>query len=118
MKNTKWIIFTASIAAIMLSSSNTSKAAHNTELELNGYAPLQQEDKSKQGRTVTFYDKYDFQYNKRSHNLFEQSGGRDIDARIQYFKSDRLQITNDYGGKFVNGSTDSFHTMLRMTLSF
>lgn len=67
---------------------------------------------------LQLYDDDDFATERRSHYLFEQSGGRKLGAEYKYFESDRLKLTHDYGGDVVDGRVESFHTILRLSLSF
>ena len=41
-----------------------------------------------------------------------------VTKELKYFESDRLKLTHDYGGDVADGRVESFHTMLRLKLSF
>jgi|TARA_R110002126_G_scaffold13118_7_gene57193 hypothetical protein len=118
MERKKWIIFTASIAAIMLNAPITTKAAAAVDFEINDYAPLLQQDQFSQNQKIQLYEKRDFHYDKRSHHLFEKSGERELEARVLYFKNEKMQISHDYSGKFSDGSAESVRAMLRMTFTY
>jgi len=118
MKRQKWIIFTASIAAIMLSASVECTAAGALDFEMNDYAPLLQQDQFAQKQKIQLYEKRSFHYDRHSHHLFEQSGERQIEARIRYFENERMQISHDYGANFTDSGAESVRAMMRMTFKF
>jgi hypothetical protein len=118
MERKKWIIFTACIGAIMLNAPTKTKAAGAMDFEINDYAPLFQQDQFSQTQKIQLYEKRDFHHDKYSHHLFEQSGEREIEARVLYFKNEKVQISHDYSSKFSAGSAESVRTMLRMTFTF
>ncbi len=118
MKYQKWVIFSAAISAIMLSTATQCKAAGVMGFEINDYAPLLQQDQFTQEQDIQLYEKRGFHYDRYSHHLFEQSGERQIEARIRYFKNERMQISHDYGANFTDGSAESVRAMLRMTFKF
>ncbi len=79
---------------------------------------MQQEQFIDEESNLQLYDEDEFGTYKGSYNLFEQSGERRLGAELKYFESDRLKLTHDYGGDVADGRVESFHTMLRLKLSF